>query len=148
MSLIVEVKSNIERNIKEVFKAIIDKDKISKYFVSSSSSNLKTGLEITWSWDDVCAEHTINVDKIEENKSVVFYWSANQVKTRVEIRLEELSQNQTQIKIKESAYEKTDEGIIKVMQQTQGWTDFICSLKAYLYTRINLRTGEINKNEL
>ncbi|CAM1372365.1 SRPBCC domain-containing protein [Tenacibaculum xiamenense] len=146
MSLLVEVKSNIKRNIKEVFKAIIDKEEIAKYFVTSSSSNLIEGALVTWNWEDVCAEHIVEVVEIRENERIVFMWSANQVRTKVKILLEELSQNQTSIKIEEKQYEKTDEGITKVMQQTQGWTDFICSLKAYLYTGINLRTGVVNRN--
>ena len=32
-------------------------------------------------------------------------------------------------------------GIEKALQQTQGWTDFICSMKAFLYCGINLRNG-------
>ncbi|SEC86405.1 Uncharacterized conserved protein YndB, AHSA1/START domain [Tenacibaculum sp. MAR_2009_124] len=144
MGLVVEVESSIERSTQEVFKAIIDKNKITKYFVTSSSASLEEGSKVTWSWDDVCAEHVVDVKTIEENKSILFYWSANQVKTKVEILLEKISQNRTAIKIKESKYEKTDEGITKVMQQTQGWTDFICSLKAYVYTGVNLRTGVTN----
>jgi hypothetical protein len=29
------------------------------------------------------------------------------------------------------------------LQQTQGWTDFICSMKAFLYGGINLRSGRV-----
>ncbi|MFT6850543.1 MAG: hypothetical protein ACJATA_001357 [Sphingobacteriales bacterium] len=37
-----------------------------------------------------------------------------------------------------------EEGVQRAMRQTQGWTDFICSLKGFLYTGINLRTGKMN----
>ena len=51
----------------------------------------------------------------------------------------------TEVEITESSYQNNIEGIKKVMQQTQGWTDFLCSLKAYLYTGINLRNGKMNE---
>ena len=35
----------------------------------------------------------------------------------------------TEVNITEKSYENTPEGIKKTMQQTQGWTDFLCSLK-------------------
>ena len=94
MEIDVSVKSKILKPISEVFYAIIDKNEISKYFTTSSSSDLIEGRKVTWEWSDFCA-----VQRIEVSKALL---------------------------------------------QTQGWTDFVNSLKAYLYTGINLRNGKMN----
>ncbi len=49
----------------------------------------------------------------------------------------------TNIEISESGFEMKKKENKKALLQTQGWTDFICSLKAYLYTGVNLRNGKV-----
>jgi len=60
------------------------------------------------------------------------------------INFSEENKGKTNIEITEDSFEENEEGIKRAMGQTQGWTDFICSLKAYLYTGINLRTAKMN----
>ncbi len=144
MSLEVHVKDVVKRDVNTVFNAVINKDKISKYFVSNASANLIEGTKVKWEWKDFCAECLVTVLSINENRNIVFSWKGNKVATEVEMEFNSQSDNITEVSIKERSYDNNEEGIKKVMQQTQGWTDFICSLKAYLYTGINLRNGEMN----
>ena len=144
MNIDAHVKGTILKPIENVFQAIIDKNEISKYFVTDASENLAEGAKIKWEWKDYCAVCTVRVLEIEKNKKIVFYWKGNAVETKVEMLFSENESSSTGIEIMEGPYKKDDEGIKKVMQQTQGWTDFICSLKAYLYTGINLRNGKMN----
>lgn len=144
MSLEVHVKDIVRRKVEEVFNTIIDKNKISKYFVSEASANLVEGTEVKWEWKDFGAECMVSVLSIEKNKRIVFNWKGNQVATEVEMIFIGNDNGTTEVNIKERSYENSKEGIKKVMQQTQGWTDFLCSLKAYLYTGINLRSGKMN----
>ncbi len=134
----------IYRNIEQVFATIVSKEKIIKYFVSYASSNLIAGTTVHWEWSDCNANAEVEVVEIKKNNTIVFTWKGNKIKTKVTISLEAVTNQTTKIKIVESSYPTTPEGIQKVMQQTQGWTDFSCSLKAYLYTGINLRTGKSN----
>lgn len=144
MSLEVYVKDIVRRTVDEVFNAIIDKDKISKYFVSEASANLIEGTKVKWEWKDFCAECIVTVVSVEKNKRIVFGWKGNQVATEVEMEFSSKEEDITEVNIIEKNYENNEEGIKKVMQQTQGWTDFLCSLKAYLYTGVNLRNGKMN----
>ena len=144
MSLIVNVKDIVRKDITTVFNTIVDKDEISKYFVSNASGNLIEGTKVKWEWKDFYAECMVTVLSIEKNKKIVFSWKGNQVATEVEIQFSSQDDEIIEVNITESSYENNEEGIQKVMQQTQGWTDFICSLKAYLYTGINLRNGKMN----
>jgi hypothetical protein len=45
------------------------------------------------------------------------------------------------VAITEGGWPKGDEGIQRALGQIRGWTDFICSMKAYLQHGINLREG-------
>jgi len=145
MSLIVEVKSTVLKPIDIVFNSIIDKNKITKYFVTDASEDLVESTKVKWEWRDFCAECMVDVLEIRKNEKIIFSWKGNKVATKVEMLFKELESSSTEIRITESSYQNNDEGIKKVMQQTQGWTDFICSLKAYLYTGINLRNGKMNE---
>ena len=36
-----------------------------------------------------------------------------------------------------------DDGVARALEQTAGWTDFLCSLKAHVLHGINLREGRV-----
>ena len=64
----------------------------------------------------------------------------------IQVLEEELaSENQTLVKITESDWPSDFEGAKKCMGQTEGWTHFLCCLKAYLEYGINLRVGGVIK---
>lgn len=59
----------------------------------------------------------------------------------VELFLISQSDNSTVIKIIEHEMDKTDDGIVWMMRQTEGWANFLACLKASLEYGINLRKG-------
>lgn len=144
MKLDAKVTGIIYKDVKTVFNTIIDKRELAKYFVSHASEDITENAEIIWEWKDFCTECVVSVLKVETNKHIVFNWKGNKIQTRVEMVFNTLETNKTEVIITEQSYNNDEEGIKKVMQQTQGWTDFLCSLKAYLYTGINLRNGKMN----
>ena len=143
MELNVKVTSTIFKPIEEVFDGIVNPNKISKYFTSASSGELKEGENIIWTFGDVGVALEIQVLELEKYHFISFKWGASGKMATVEIKLNTTDENHTDIEITESPYEMNEDDIQKVLQQTQGWTDFICSLKAYLYTGINLRNGKM-----
>ena len=144
MKLDVKVKDFIYKDLQTVFKTIVVKEELAKYFVSNANKDIIENTEIMWEWKDFNAKCNVSVLKVETNKHIVFNWEGNQIQTKVEMIFQKLEANKTEVIITESSYNNDKEGIQKVMQQTQGWTDFLCSLKAYLYTGINLRNGKMN----
>ena len=144
MKLEVKVKDIIYKDVKTVFNTIVDKHELAKYFVSYANKDISENAEIVWKWKDFNAKCLVSVLKVEPNKSIVFNWEGNLIQTRVEIIFNVLEANKTEVTITEQSFNKDAEGIKKAMQQTQGWTDFLCSLKGYLYTGINLRNGKMN----
>lgn len=144
MSIQVKVSDHILKPIEVVFKAIVDPTKITKYFVSDASDFISEGKNIEWEFRDYNVKLTVDVLKVIKNEQITFDWEASGKKARVSISLISENADKTKITITEDSFEANEDGIAKALQQTQGWTDFICSLKAYLYTGINLRNGKMN----
>jgi len=141
----VKVQIGILKPANEIFEAIINPEKMSKYFISGSTGKMESGKNITWTWEDFDAELQIKVGKIEKDKTVSFEWNGSGVECVVVITLEPKSENQTLVKITESEWPADYKGANQCMRQIEGWTNFLCCLKAYLEYGINLRVGAFIK---
>jgi uncharacterized protein YndB with AHSA1/START domain len=135
----VEINDFVARPISEIFRAIVDKNQLIGYFVSSASSDLTSGTDVEWEFADYGVSCIIQSIQVQENESITFEWEVENKMRKVNIKLSNVEDQKTKINITEESY--TLEEIKTMMGQTQGWTDFSCSLKAYLYTGINLRNG-------
>jgi uncharacterized protein YndB with AHSA1/START domain len=144
MAIEVKVKDNIHKPIAEVFDAIVNPSKIIGYFVSSASDKLETGKTISWEFKDYNVSLKVKVLEVIPNELISFEWSATGETALVDIRLNSEAAAKTSITITEKPRKIPKDEIAKALGQTQGWTYFICSLKAYLYTGINLRKGTFN----
>ena len=141
----VKVQIGILKPANEIFEAIVNPEKMSKYFISGSTGKMESGKNITWTWEDFGAELQIKVGKIEKDKTVSFEWNGSGVECVVVITLEPKGENQTLVKITESEWPADNEGSNQCMRQVEGWTNFLCYLKAYLEYGINLRVGAFIK---
>lgn len=138
----VNIKDSINLPAAQIFDAIVDHVKMSKYFISSADSSIVEGRKIMWEWADENASEEIHVQKVEKNKLIRFEWEATGKPTIAQISLESNGDNKTIVHITEGEWSSDEPGGTKAMQQTQGWTDFFDCLKAYLLLNVNLRTGE------
>ena len=129
----------------EVFEAIIDPGKMNKYFITTSTGRMESGKTLNWTWEDYDASHEVRVQSVEKDKLVSFTWEGSGVECLVVITLELKGENQTLIKITESDWSANFEGATKCMGQVEGWTNFLCCLKAYLEYDVNLRVGGVIK---
>lgn len=137
----VQVHDSVERSLKAVFEAITHPDKITGYFFSAMQGRWEEGTSMIWEFGDAGVSCEVNLQKCQPGH-IQFLWNApGGEPTEVNIYLSEVNDKKTNIRITETGFELTTEGVEKAMGQTQGWTDFICSMKAWLYTGINLRNG-------
>jgi uncharacterized protein YndB with AHSA1/START domain len=143
MDIDVKVKDKILKPIAEVFDAVVDPQKLSNFFISGASGPLEEGVSITWFFDDIGGQLPVTVKVVRDNELIVFEWAASGIKAQVSIALTAIDPDSTSITITEKAFPFDQTGVSKALQQTQGWTDFICSMKAYLYCGINLRSGRV-----
>jgi uncharacterized protein YndB with AHSA1/START domain len=136
-----KVQMGILKPVSEVFEAIVDPEKMSKYFISSSTGMMESGKNLTWTWPDFDGEIQIKVGKIEKDKIVSFEWGGSGNNCVVVISLEAKSENKTLVIVTESDWPADYKGAKQCMGQVEGWTNFLCCLKAYLEYGINLRVG-------
>lgn len=137
----VKVHDTIKKSVDEVWDAIVNPEKINKFFVSRASAPIVVNQYISWEFADYSIILEISVFKVEVHKNISFSWEACVKRTTVEMHFISDGLDQTKIEITESEFDLSDSEMQKAMQQTQGWTDFICSMKAWLYAGVNLRNG-------
>ena len=131
----------IQKPIHEVFEAIVNPEKMTNYFISSSTGTMKEGKNLIWKFPEFDFECPIKVEKVENNKYVSFYWDNDGFELLVEITLSEKENNSTLITITEKSMENNEAGIKWLAGNTFGWSNFLACLKAYLEYGINLRNG-------
>lgn len=131
----------ILKPVNEVFEAIIDPDKMSKYFISKSSGRMEAGKQIMWKFPEFDTEFPIRVGKIENNKYISYSWDDDGMELLVEITLKPQGNSSTLITVTENSRNNDEAGIKWLMGNTEGWANFLACLKAYLEYGINLRKG-------
>lgn len=56
-----KVQMGILKPAHEVFEAIVDPDKMNKYFITKSTGRMESGNTLTWSWEDFDVAHEVEV---------------------------------------------------------------------------------------
>ena len=80
--------------------------------------------------------------EVKPNEFISFEWDgAKGQKLKVEIRLEKMEGPSTLVRVTEGKMEADAAGIHWYGQNTEGWANFLASLKAYVEYGINLRKG-------
>ena len=141
MKLKINVAIQIQKPAFEVFEAIVDPAHMSQYFISKSSGKMEEGKSLVWNFPEFDADASVRVGKIIANELITFYWEINQVEVEVEMQLEQKPDGSTVVRITEKEMDNNDAGIHWLKGNTEGWSNFLACLKAYLEYGINLRKG-------
>lgn len=142
MKLVIKVAIQILKPVDEVFEAIVNPKKMCHYFISESSGKMEEGKKLIWKFPEFEEKVPVRIDKVEKNKFVSFFWDGEQGKeTLVEMELIPQHQHATLVRIHEGRQEGNDLDVKWLSQNTEGWTNFLACLKAYLEYGINLRKG-------
>ena len=132
----------ISRPPKEVFEAIVDPHEMSNYFISESSGRMEEGKALEWKFPEFKEWAVIKVVEVTPGEYLSFQWEgAKENILLVEMTFLEMPGNSTLLRITEGTMENNDAGIKWLAQNTEGWANFLASLKAYLEYEINLRKG-------
>lgn len=138
MKLTAKATLQIQKPINEVFEAIVNPEKMTKYFISESSGRMETGKELTWEFGDFPGKFPVKIAEVQLNKSVSFVWDEETV---VNITLEDQPDKSTVVKVTEGEKELNEKNLKWLTDNTFGWTNFLDCMKAYLEYGINLRKG-------
>jgi len=122
----------------DVFEAIVNPEEMSHYFISSGTGRMQSGKTVHWKFDKGGGLDA-RVERTDPDLFVSFFWKASGVEARVAMELVPTGDNGTVVKISESEWPRDEKGTAGCIEQTQGWTHFLCCMKAYLEYGINLR---------
>ncbi len=138
----IKVALQIGKPIHEVFEAIVDPFRVSKYFISESTGRIEKNAHLSWKFPEFDKEFPVLVGHIIEDEYISFTWNdMDGSELRVEIKLNDLSEKTTLVTIAEKSRENDVAGIRWLKGNTEGWANFLACLKAYLEFGINLRKG-------
>ncbi len=156
------VQTRIQKPVNEVFDAVYNPRKLTKYFTTGGADGpLDEGKTVMWSFIDSGVKippFPVKVKKVVRNKLIQFFQEASEgvydVKTGqipagagydtiVEMSFEPLKANETLVKIVEGKWRPTEAGLQGSYGNCQGWTHMSMCLKAYLEYGINLRKGSV-----
>lgn len=132
----------IQKPSNEVFEAIVDPSKMSNYFISAGSGRMSERSTLTWQFPEMEMTFPVHVKKVEKDKYISYTWQGDEGEDLlVEISLEERHDRSTVVTITEKEKENNEKGIEWLKGNTEGWANFLASLKAYIEYGINLRKG-------
>jgi uncharacterized protein YndB with AHSA1/START domain len=162
MDLRFTVQTKIQKPVSEVFDAVYNPKKLSKYFTTGGADGpLDEGKTVMWTFIDSGVKippFPVKIKKVVRNKLIQFSWEASEgvydaktgqmpagagYDTVVEMSFEPLSANETLVKIVEGKWRPTEAGLQGSYGNCQGWTHMSMCLKAYLEYGINLRKGSL-----
>jgi uncharacterized protein YndB with AHSA1/START domain len=142
MELKFEVFGKIAKPVAEVFDAVHNPQKLSGYFTTAGASGpLDVGATVTWDFADFPGAFPVYVRQVERNRLIVLEWQAadGDYLTQVRMEFEPLENDATMVRISESGWKETPEGLKSSYGNCMGWTQMLCCLKVYVEHGINLR---------
>ena len=140
-TLDITAKLQILRPLHEVFEAIADPGKMSNYFISHSNGRMESGRSLIWRFPEFDMDVPVEVSKVIPDSFISYERDNDGEKTMVEIHLTAVNDNATIVEVTEKNMDNDEAGIKWLKQNTEGWANFLCCLKAWLEYGINLRKG-------
>ena len=142
MELKFQVYGKIAKPIHEVFNAVYEPQQLSGYFTTGGASGpLVEGTTVTWDFADFPGAFPVHVRQVEPNRLIVLEWKAGDgdYLTQVRLEFEPIDANATLVRISESGWHETPEGLKNSYGNCMGWTQMLCCMKVYVEHGINLR---------
>jgi uncharacterized protein YndB with AHSA1/START domain len=146
-----EIHAKIQKPVAEVFGAVYDPEKLSRYFATGgASAPLKEGTTVMWSFADAPPKYgtgvvrfPVRVTKVEVDRLIEFEWGASDgdYKTRVRMTFQALAPAETLVSISESGWKDTPAGVANSYDNCGGWMQMVCCLKGFVEYGVNLRKG-------
>jgi uncharacterized protein YndB with AHSA1/START domain len=153
MTLKTTVSGRIAKPVHEVFEAVVDPAKLSKFFATGAGTKgrLESGATVMWDFHDFPGAFPVKVIEVVADKKVVLAWGANDDAAEgqsfvphdntVTIVFEGLEDGRTLVTITEEGWGETPKGITASQRNTEGWAGMLVAMKAWLEHGINVRQG-------
>ena len=157
MDLKFKVSARIARPVEEVFEAVADPDKLSRYFTTGGAKGrLESGATVTWDFHDFPGAFPVEVVEVIPNERIVLRWEANEggppesgedvdasagYMTTVTMTFTALEDGRTLVEISEEGWRETPGGLKASYGNCMGWSQMLCALKMWIEHGINMREG-------
>jgi uncharacterized protein YndB with AHSA1/START domain len=138
MTLNIKASIQIQKPINDVFENIVNPDKMTQYFIGSSTGRIAENAKIIWTFPEFDEKCPVSITEVIPNKKISFVWDSE---TTVEIELQEQPDKSTLVKVTEGSKEVNEKNIKWFAGNTEGWANFLACLKAFSEYHINLRKG-------
>lgn len=134
-----EIKAGIQiqKPIKEIFDAIVNPEEMTQYFISKGSGKMVSDAILQWEFPEFDGSFEVRVGEVLEPNKIEFEWE----KTITTIELTSITENNTIVRITEGKKDNDEAGRKWLMQNTEGWANFLACLKAWVEYKIHLRVG-------
>lgn len=132
----------VRRPASDVFEAIVDPQKIGKFWFSSSSERWAKGKTITLRYDEYGAQGDIEVIDVVPNQKIVFAWAYSDGRHIVTIALTPAAGGGTVVEVLEEGFVEGDGRLIaSLLDNKEGWVYMLTCLKGYLEYGADLRAA-------
>lgn len=142
------VSGRVARPSAEVYEAVADPVRLSKYFTTGGAhGRLEAGTEVTWDFHDFPGAFPVTVLEADPPRRIVIQWGGRETTsetgtTTTTFEFEPLDgDTRTLVTITESSWKATADGAKNAFGNCEGWTGMLAALKAWLEHGINLRDG-------
>jgi uncharacterized protein YndB with AHSA1/START domain len=142
MDMRFQVQAKIQKPVAEVFDGIYNPKKLSGYFTKEAEGPLNEGTTVLWEFAEAPGKFPVTVKRVVPGQRIELEWpSAEDAArhTRVEMTFEALDAGATLVKISESGWSETQQGLDLSYGNCMGWSQMLACMKAYLEYGINLR---------
>lgn len=152
MELRFTVSGRMAKPVAEVFEAVVNPDRLSRYFTTGGAQGrLEPGAPVTWDFHDFPGAFPVYVTEVEPDARIVLQWdgaegavpsdASGKRRTTVEMTFKPVEGNRTLVSISEYGWSDTPEGRKASFGNCEGWTGMLCAMKVWLEHGINLRAG-------
>ncbi|HEU4849320.1 MAG TPA: SRPBCC domain-containing protein [Terrimesophilobacter sp.] len=142
------VSGRVSRPCAEVYEAVVDPEKLSKYFTTGGAhGRLEAGTEVTWDFHDFPGAFPVTVLEADPPRRIVIRWGGSETAsesgtTTTTFGFEPIDgDTRTLVTIAESSWKATAAGAKNAFGNCEGWTGMLAALKAWVEHGINLRDG-------
>ncbi|EGD53729.1 SRPBCC domain-containing protein [Gordonia neofelifaecis] len=137
----------VSRSPDEVYEAVADPDRLSKYFTTGGArGRLETGATVSWDFHDFPGAFDVRVVEAVPPKRIVIAWAGVETVdvggTTTTFEFEPVDDGtRTLVTITEAAWRLTEDGAKNAFGNCMGWTGMLAAMKVWVEHGINLREG-------
>jgi len=140
------IRTQISKQVSEVYDAIVSRDKLNSYFTHESNSDLIEGELVIWNWHK-WGDHPVFVKKLVPDRLIELTldskaWNKTQdeaYEVHVVFEFEETESGGTMLSISETGWKTNDEGLKASHENCGGWQHMAMCLKGFIEYNIDLR---------